>query len=886
MPEPTPLPPSDAPTLDPSTFGLPGRAPAHPSRHAHPDAIGPYRLLSLLGQGGFGSVYLAEQSHPVRRQVAVKLLRPGMDSGEVVARFEAERQALALMDHPNVAKVFDGGTTDDGRPYFVMEHVRGVPITAFCDAHHLSLPRRLELFAQVCDAVQHAHMRGLIHRDLKPSNILVGADESAPDIPVPRVIDFGIAKALHQPLGAGALRTEVGQIIGTPEYMSPEQAGSDGQDVDTRTDVYALGVILYELLTGTLPFDSATLRDAGYERLIRTLRESEPPRPSARVSTITRVRRDPGQTAAPQDAPTTIDPVPTPAPRAPAATTPSELRGDLDWITMRAMAKDRAQRYDGPGALAADLRRHLAHRPVLAGPPTLRYRFGKYARRHRALLAAAATIALALAGGAGALAYGFVEATRGRAAAEAATAIARDEAEFAATASDFYVELIAASDPSSGSARDPTVREMLDLGAQRLDAGVLENSPRVEATLRAGIGSAFRGLGMPAEAERHLRRAVEIGAVSPTGNASEPIFALATLAQVRGEVGDVEEAKTLITRAEALASESPLTETRARLQLLSGAAWVLELEGDLEGAERVLREALTAARAGRDTVAASAQILQHLAIFAKDRGDLPEAERLCREALEEHRRTTGPDALPYGRTLDLLANILALTGDAAGAEEAARRALEIAVARVGDDHPAAAQVQRTMAYLLRRDGQPARALPFAERALATYRSVFGDVSLETADGLDALAGIRLDTGLYDDAATAWREDFAIRDALLGEDHPGLAAPLTGLADALTRAGHPEEAERHARRALALRQAAFGEAHWAVQSTRSVLGGTLVTLGKLPEARMVLLAAYAGMSTDPGTPAPRLRALLERLATLEDRAGDAAAAARWRALIDS
>jgi tetratricopeptide (TPR) repeat protein len=344
--------------------------------------IGPYKLLEPIGEGGFGMVFLAEQAQPVRRQVALKVLKPGMDTRQVVARFEAERQALALMDHPHIAKVLDGGTTESGRPFFVMELVRGTPITDFCDQNRLPVRRRLELFVLVCQAVQHAHLKGVIHRDLKPSNVLVTAHDGAA---AAKVIDFGIAKAIGQRLTDKTLHTSAAQMIGTPLYMSPEQAGFSGLDVDTRADIYALGALLYELLTGTTPFESGRLRAADCDAVRRIIREEEPPRPSARVSTL-------GPEAATVSLRRQSDP----------KRLGQLFHGELDWIVMKALERDRNRRYETAGAFAADVQRYLCDEPVAAGPPSAWYRLRKFVRRRRRALAMTAVVAaaLALAGGA------------------------------------------------------------------------------------------------------------------------------------------------------------------------------------------------------------------------------------------------------------------------------------------------------------------------------------------------------------------------------------------------------------------------------------------------------------------------------------------------------
>jgi serine/threonine protein kinase len=340
--------------------------------------IGPYKLLEQIGEGGFGVVFMAEQQQPVRRKVALKVVKPGMDSKQVIARFEAERQALALMDHPHIAKVLDAGQTGSGRPYFVMDLVRGLPITDYCDQAQLTPRERLGLFLHVCSAVQHAHQKGIIHRDLKPSNVLVTQQDGAALV---KVIDFGIAKALGGQLTDKTLFTGFAQMVGTPLYMSPEQAALSNVDVDTRSDIYALGVLLYELLTGTTPFEKERLHRAGYDEMRRIIREEEPPRPSTRISTL-------GQAA------TTISTQRKSDPNRLA----NCLRGELDWIVMKCLEKDRSRRYETANGLARDVERYLADEPVLAGPPSARYRLRKFVRRNKGAVAAAALVLGALIG--------------------------------------------------------------------------------------------------------------------------------------------------------------------------------------------------------------------------------------------------------------------------------------------------------------------------------------------------------------------------------------------------------------------------------------------------------------------------------------------------------
>jgi serine/threonine protein kinase/tetratricopeptide (TPR) repeat protein len=735
----------------------------------HPtERIGPYRILETVGEGGMGVVYLAEQERPVRRRVALKVIRLGMDTKDVVARFEAERQALAMMDHPNIAKVFDAGATDQGRPYFVMEYVPGELITRYCDRHRLPIRERLGLFAQVCQAIHHAHQKAVIHRDVKPSNVLVSIQDNKP---VPKIIDFGIAKATSHRLSERTVFTEQGHLIGTPEYMSPEQAEMTGLNVDTRTDVYSLGVMLYELLTGALPFDSMTLRRSGLEGIQKTIRESEPLKPSTQLS-----RLGEKSTAKAASRRTNI-----PALR-------KQLRHELDWITMRAMEKDRTRRYQSASELAADVHRYMIGDPVLAGPPSAIYRFKKLVARHRIPVAFAGVFLLFVVAFGAWMGVLYARASK-------AERLAAMEAKSAGEVSDFLVDLFEVSDPSEALGNTITAREILDVGSEKIQQE-LEDEPLVRSKLMGTLGRVYENLGLFTKAEELFQGALKIR--EQTLRENDPLVAksLATLGHLYKEQGRYTEGRSVLERALSI-QEKELSPDHPDIGWSHYYLSLILQHGEgsevavfhLERARDIFEQEY-----GPDHYAVSWCVNDLASVYFYEQ-DYVRARDLFEQALETKQRILGSNHPDVAIGMNNLGHVLTILGDYDAASTLLERAAEIRLATVGPRSNALATSYHSLGELYRQMRDFDQAEHYLELALEIQEETLGPKHPELSWTVLSLAIMHFDSGELDESERLHRKALEIRQESLRPDHPDIAQSMTAYAELLERTGRDEEAEQ-------------------------------------------------------------------------------------------
>ena len=795
--------------------------------------IGAYKLLEEIGEGGYGVVYRAEQEAPIRRVVALKVIKPGKDTKQVIARFEAERQALAMMDHPNIARVFEAGATETGRPYFVMELVEGDRITDYCDSHNLSTRERLQLFIQVCRAVQHAHQKGIIHRDLKPSNILVVEQDG---VPTPKVIDFGIAKATQAPLSESAVSTAFEQFVGTPAYMSPEQAGLETKDVDTRSDIYSLGVLLYELLTAHTPFEREELLESGINEMRRVIREKEPPKPSTRLTTLS--APDLEEVARRQ--------------RAGVPQLLQLVRGDLDWIVMTCLEKERARRYESASGLAGDIERHLNDEPVTAAPPGTMYRLGKFTRRHRVGLGVALALLLLLAAGVFASTWEAVRATRAerqqrllRADAEAAERASRTEAMKSGQVAEFLTDMLRGVGPSVALGRDTKLlHEILDKTAERVGKE-LKNQPDVEAELLDTVGNVYRELGDYAKADSMVRESLTLRKALFGENDLRVAASLNDLGAVLEAQSKPAEAEVLFRKALAIRRQLSGNDSPAVAATLNNIGTALFDQGKFGKAEETQRKALALREKlfGKENadVAVSLHSLGNVLLME---GKNAEAEAIFRRVLAMREKLLGKVHPLVATTLGNLGTALWYENKFSQAEQVYRQTLAMQRQLMGNEHPDVATSLHNLACVLQSEGKFSEAESFCKQALALRRKLLGAQNPECASTLSALAAIYQGEGRFGEAETAEREALAIQQERLGPEHPETAVSLSNLADMLRTEGKLSEAEPMARQAVALLKKALGPEHQLVAAVMDVLGNVLRDEGKLGEAETCQREALA------------------------------------------
>jgi eukaryotic-like serine/threonine-protein kinase len=776
-------------------------------------AIGAYRLLRKLGEGGMGYVWLAEQTTPVTRQVALKIIKAGRYDASALKRFELERQSLAIMNHPAIAKVFDAASTDEGQPYFVMEYVPGLPITTYCDQKRLTTRQRLELFIRVCEGVQHAHQKAIMHRDLKPSNILV-ADVDGHSLP--RIIDFGIAKATTPQSPDQTAFTQLGGMIGTPGYISPEQADPAVIDVDIRTDVYSLGVILYELLTSALPFDAKQWHTQPFHEVLRHLREDDPPLPSTKVSTDQKTS--------------------TSAAAANRNTEPhqlaSQLRGDLDWISLKALEKDRSRRYDSCSALAADIQRYLENRPVLATPPSFGYRAKKFVRRNRSAVLAASAVVLMLVALAITMTVQAIRIAKER-------DRANREAAAAKTVSDFLTGLFKVSDPSEARGNVVTARQILDKGVQQIDTS-LAAQPEVQARLMGTMGEVYWSLGLYREAEPLLEKAVA-------------------------------------TRTTLLGPEHPDT-----LQSLYLTAKNLNDDGQYAEAEKRLHTVLDIQRRvlGPDN-ADTVKSMIAIAGVIYGEGRYQEAEKMQRDVLALQRRMPVPDERRIAMTMNNLATNLEAQGRNAESEQLFAETVDLERRVFGPEHPVTLQSMSNMGRTLNNQRKYAESERLMRQTIDIQRRVLGPDHGDTQWSIHNLAVALRESGKRQDAEQLFRETLSVREKTLGPEHPDTLGSMEELAvtlDELHR--YPEAAELY-RKAIESQSRVFGSDHPVTASTKYNLACNAALRGDRAEAIGVLrdalahglpLITAAGMAEDDDLKSlradPRFTALLAEVKTRE------------------
>ena len=844
------------PTVD-APPPLPAPSDRSVPREAVGQTIGRYKLLEEIGEGGFGSVWAAEQREPVKRRVALKLVKLGMDTQQVIARFEAERQALAMMDHPNIAKVLDAGATDTGRPFFVMELVRGVPILDYCDTEKLDTKTRLILFAQVCQAIQHAHQKGIIHRDIKPSNVLITLHDG---VPVPKVIDFGIAKATSQKLTDKTIYTQHRQMVGTPLYMSPEQAEMSGLDIDTRSDIYSLGVLLYEMLTGTTPFTSEQLSDAGLEGMMRLIREVKPHKPSTRLSSL-------GATAT-----RTAE-----QRRADIRKLGLLLKGDLDWIVMKCLEKDRTRRYETASGLAADISRHLSDEPVLASPPSTSYRFRKFVRRNRGQVIATSIVLFALLLGIAGTSTGLLWALSEKERAELAEADAEARAGELEKVATFQSKQLSSIHPHLMGAdlrralleevpeEDRVQLETLlktinltDIALDLLEGNLFEqtidaietqfsNQPLVRARLLQTIAATLRDLGLLELAQKPQDQALEIRRREYGDQHERTLDTLGHLVVLQMHRQDLEAAERsarelLESSQSVLGDEHPMT-----VNALGRVGTILSQLGKDSEAETYMRQAMAGARqAFGESHERYLRALSELGTLLLRKGKFEEAGTHLRSSLEGHRDIHGSD---HTATLDAMNQMGQWFASQGKDQEAKPYYLEVLSSRrrmLGDDHPMTLAVMANLGGLLARQSEYEQSEQYLTEALEGYRRVFGEDNQFTLGCINTLGFLFWRQHRDSEAEPHFRAALAGNRRVFGDSHPSTLLTLNNLGSLFLQQQRYEDAEPFALEAWQGAQRVMGKTHPHTLIFMTNWGKVLRGLGRLDEAESCLCQAAEGL----------------------------------------
>ena len=809
------------------------------------DRIGRYKLLQQIGEGGCGVVYMAEQEEPVRRRVALKVIKLGMDTRSVIARFEAERQALALMDHPNIARVLDAGATDTGRPYFVMELVRGVKITDYCDQNNLSTRERLDLFIQVCHAIQHAHQKGIIHRDIKPSNILVTMDDRAA---LPKVIDFGIAKATQGKLTDRTLFTAFEQFIGTPAYMSPEQAEMRVQDIDTRSDIYSLGVLLYELLTGQTPFDAEKLLAAGLNEIRRTIREREPARPSTCLSTmlggdLTMIAKN-------------------------RQVEPPKLihlvRGDLDWIVMKCLEKERARRYDTANGVAMDITRHLNCEPVLARPPSRLYEFQKTVRRHKFGFAATALIVVVLVAATGISAWQAVRANR-------AEMAARERLAESEAVSKFLTEVFQSPDPARDG-RTITVVETLDAAEKKLETD-LASQPARRVKLQATLGATYHALGLYPESILLQEKVRDYYLANFGLENTNTLNAMNTLALFYDNAGRRDEALKLREEVLPLFRKVFGPEDPHTLRAMSGLANSYDSAGRQAEALKLREQVLALSRKVNgpehpDTINA----MHNLANSYDSAGRHDDALKLREQVLSLQRKVLGPE---QPDTLLAMANLAGSYDDDGRRDEALKLREQVLVLSrkvLGPEHPYTLNAMANLSASYENTGRKAEALKLREETLTLSRKVLGPEHRDLIFYMNNLADSYAEAGRKDDALKLREEMLALHEKILGPENPDTLGTMNNLADSYDAAGRHDDALKLREQVLAFREKVLGPDNPDTLGMMDSLADSYSEAGRLDDALKLREQALALREKVLGQENPDTLGTMNTLADSYDAAG--------------